>query len=396
MPPAFKRLASVDVFRAVTMLLMLFVNDLDPVPHVPGWLKHAEQGEDRLGFADTIFPAFLFIVGLSIPLAIGQLKKKGLSSARVALHIFSRSLALLVMGFFHVNLENYNEEAALLPEAVWEILITVGFFLVWLAYPPSVTRMRRRMLQLSGIVLLLCMAVLFRGGDDVLHPAGMQPYWWGILGLIGWAYLICAGVFLLAGGRLAVLVTATLFFFLFNLGEQTGWLESIDPVSDYIWIAGSGAMPAFTMTGVVFMCVYQRLAAIQHRLLWPVLLLGGLVLLVYGFAVRPYGGINKPTNTPAWVGICTGISVWAWALFIWLVDIRQKQHWFRAILPAGTSTLTCYLLPYLLYAGGQLLHFRYPLFLDEGAGGLLRSLLLAFLLVRFTGWLEKKQVRMKI
>ena len=59
-----RRLASIDVLRAITMLLMIFVNDLELDERVPRWLEHAKEGEDRLGLADTVFPAFLFIVGI--------------------------------------------------------------------------------------------------------------------------------------------------------------------------------------------------------------------------------------------------------------------------------------------------------------------------------------------
>src|SRR4051812_17532800 len=70
------RFNSIDAFRAVTMLLMIFVNDLWTLENVPAWLGHADMMEDRLGFSDVIFPAFLFIVGMSVPLAIdGRLNK---------------------------------------------------------------------------------------------------------------------------------------------------------------------------------------------------------------------------------------------------------------------------------------------------------------------------------
>ena len=118
MSQASSRFKSVDVFRAITMLLMVFVNDIDPVKDVPEWIKHVGRNVDGLGFADTIFPAFLFIVGLSLPFAIGNRLKKGQSFNQVAVYIVTRSLALLVMGFFHVNLENYSP-AALLPKPIW-------------------------------------------------------------------------------------------------------------------------------------------------------------------------------------------------------------------------------------------------------------------------------------
>ena len=115
-----KRLKSIDTFRAVTMLLMIFVNDVSSVKNIPSWIEHVTADEDGLGFADTVFPAFLFIVGLSIPFAINRRLEKGNTIPQTIFYILTRSAALIIMGFFHVNLENYNA-AALLPLAVWEI-----------------------------------------------------------------------------------------------------------------------------------------------------------------------------------------------------------------------------------------------------------------------------------
>ncbi|HEY4322684.1 MAG TPA: DUF5009 domain-containing protein, partial [Mucilaginibacter sp.] len=106
-----KRLLSVDAFRALTMLCMIFINDLSGVKGIPEWMDHAKRLDDGMGFADTIFPAFLFIVGLSIPLAIDRKMQKGESFNAIAFSILSRSFALIVMGFFHVNMENYNSAA---------------------------------------------------------------------------------------------------------------------------------------------------------------------------------------------------------------------------------------------------------------------------------------------
>src|ERR1700749_1075294 len=119
---ASKRLLSVDAIRALTMLCMIFINDLSGGKGIPEWMDHAKGFEDSMGFADTIFPCFLFIVGLSIPLAIDRKLQKGDSFASISFSILARSFALIVMGFFHVNLEEYNK-GSILPEAIWEILI---------------------------------------------------------------------------------------------------------------------------------------------------------------------------------------------------------------------------------------------------------------------------------
>ena len=64
------RINAIDWLRSVTMLLMLWVNDIPGVKDIPHWLHHAKFDEDMLGFSDLIFPCFLFCVGLSIPFAV--------------------------------------------------------------------------------------------------------------------------------------------------------------------------------------------------------------------------------------------------------------------------------------------------------------------------------------
>ena len=67
-----------DVLRALTMALMIFVNDIpglgDSIPH---WLHHAAYDEDMLGLSDIVFPLFLFCVGLSIPFAFQKRLERG-------------------------------------------------------------------------------------------------------------------------------------------------------------------------------------------------------------------------------------------------------------------------------------------------------------------------------
>jgi heparan-alpha-glucosaminide N-acetyltransferase len=127
MPQLPKRLLSIDVLRAITMLLMIFVNDADGISNIPGWIGHAENKYDTLGFADTIFPAFLFIVGLSLPFAIKNRIKSGQSFFKILIYILTRSAALLIMGFFHVNLDDYSSKAAIISKPVWAILATTAF-----------------------------------------------------------------------------------------------------------------------------------------------------------------------------------------------------------------------------------------------------------------------------
>lgn len=384
------RLLSIDVFRALTMFLMIFVNDVDGVENIPGWIRHVSSSADGLGFADTIFPTFLFIVGLSLPFAIKKRLKNGDSFYKVALHILLRSLALLVMGFLHVNLEHYSN-TALLPKAVWEILITIGFFLIWLDYPKDIKKTTRYLLQAAGVILLLVMAWLFKGGKAEA-AVGLKPYWWGILGIIGWSYLVCALLFLVSNKRLLTQIIFFAVLFTINLLYCTGLLKHSLPV------IGNAASPALTMAGVVITLLYSTLVEKgRDKQLWILFTTIGIAMLIIGFAIRPYAdGISKIRATTPWIAICTGISILVFELMIWLVDVRGRQHWFKAIRPAGTSTLTCYLIPYLLYSLYMLTGFRYPYFLNEGIGGIARSFAVAFFVIWIAGILEKKKLRLSI
>lgn len=391
-----QRLQSIDVFRAITMFLMIFVNDFDGVENVPEWIKHAKASEDALGFADTIFPAFLFILGLSIPIALKNRIKRGQTQAQILVYIFLRGLALLIMGFFHVNLENYGS-TALLPQPIWEILITVAFFLIWIDYPQTVKKTMRYSLQGLGIVILIAMAFLYKGEDQNHLFVPMQPQWYGILGLLGWSYLVCAPVYLLSNGRIWIQFLAWLFFFSFSVGEHAGFLHSLNPVHQYVWIVGSGSMPAFTMAGVAVCVLYKKMIGENKiNVLWLLLTGFGLLNILLGFLTRPLGGISKIHDTPAWIGICTGLSILAYIVVIYLIDIRQKKKWFDIIKPAGTTTLVCYLIPYILYSLYEITRLHFPKFLNESWGGFFRSVITSLVIIQMAGWLEKRQIRLKI
>jgi heparan-alpha-glucosaminide N-acetyltransferase len=375
-----QRLFSIDAFRAITMLAMIFVNDASGVQNIPSWIDHVKANEDGMGFADTVFPAFLFIVGLSIPIAIGRRISKQATFLSTEWHIIVRSVALIVMGFFHVNLESYSA-AAVLPRAVWEIVITVAFFLIWLDYPETLSRTRRFAFMGIGVATLALMALIYRGGSP-LEPHGMRPSWWGILGIIGWAYLVCATLFLVVKGKLPALLVIYAVFLLVNILFHGGWLTYDIP------LIGDGGSVTLIMGGAVISSLHLKGKHIAAY---------GVLMIAAGFLLRPYtGGISKIHSTPAWVLICSGISVLMFSLMIWLVDVKGKMNWFNVIRPAGTSTLTCYLIPYLLYSIFALVHFEFPVVLSEGIPGLLRSLALAFIVILIVGWLEKKKLRLKI
>ena len=68
-----QRVASIDIFRGLTMTLMIFVNELAEVKGLPWWNYHAPAKVDAMTYVDMVFPAFLFILGMTIPIALNIL-----------------------------------------------------------------------------------------------------------------------------------------------------------------------------------------------------------------------------------------------------------------------------------------------------------------------------------
>jgi len=392
-----RRLASIDAFRAITMFFMIFVNDLVFDSHVPYWLEHAAEGEDRLGFADTIFPAFLFIVGCSIPLAIRKGHEKGFTRFDTLGHILRRSLALLVMGYFLVNYEEFTTGPAWISKFAWLLVITLAFFFIWLVYPQAWPWWRKGLFRAIGIAALAVMAYVYRGGTAA-HPEGMEPHWWGILGLIGWAYLACALLYVAVGDRLPLLGFLFLIFLGISVASCSGW-RGIRPLLPYISPGDGGGLTAFTMAGVMTTVFYRRMSGKGKALKGLyVLLAWAPPLAAAGFLLRPLKGISKLEVSPSWILICTGISVAFAAVLAYIVDLRGKQDWYRLIRPAGTITLTCYLLPDIHFAIIKLLgpSWQLPAVLRTGVIGVGKSLVFALLIVLLTGVLERKKIRLSV
>lgn len=386
MKPVFSasRILSIDVFRALTMFFMIFVNDLWSLSGVPHGLEHAKAGEDFLGFSDIIFPSFLFILGMSIPFAVENRKNKGESNLTIVKHIIFRSIALLVMGLFTVNYESLDK--SIMNKDVYLMLMLTGFFLIWDIYPKRQDRSKYifKGLQMAGIVLLIFLAFIFRNSKGEI----MQHKWWGILGLIGWSYLICALIYVFIRQNLKYQILAWLLFIVLCMAGASYRLGIFGGI-----LPGNGTLHAFTMGGLLLSLLFNRYS-FKKMLPWLIVL--GISLLIFGRISNHFWIISKIGDTPPWLFYCSGISVLSYLFIYWLVEENGKYSWFYCIEPAGTATLTCYLIPYWLYAIFSLTSFSIPPTWLIYPGGLLKCILFSFLTVWITYGLSKIGIKLKI
>jgi predicted acyltransferase len=389
------RIASIDVLRALTMLLMIWVNDFWTLSEIPKWLQHAGATEDYMGFSDVIFPLFLFIVGLSIPFAINNRLDKNESRGVIARHILIRSFSLLLIGVYMVNLETAHGDSIPGGKNLWGLLMALAVSLIWMNWNRSpVPKKWHLPLQGAGFVILIYLAWIYKGGAE--GELWMTTQWWGILGLIGWAYSFNALLYLYAKGNLLIMLISWLLLNFLAVLNFTDYAVQSDGMLHLFSTLYTGTIPAFTAAGIVATLIFRKLPQNKIGQAYVILFLLGIVNIAYGLATRPVWGISKIQASPSWLAICTGIGFLLFLTLYYVADIKKKVKWFRIISAAGTATLTCYMVPYFIYPIRDITGIRIPEFLKVSFVGLVISFGFALLVVIFTGALEKKGYTLKL
>ncbi|WP_024770654.1 heparan-alpha-glucosaminide N-acetyltransferase domain-containing protein [Aquimarina macrocephali] len=389
------RIASIDIFRALTMVLMIWVNDFWTLTDIPKWLQHANASEDYMGFSDIIFPLFLFIVGLSIPYAIENRLAKKESKSLIAKHILIRSLSLLLIGVFMVNYENAHHESILIGKYFWGLLMAFAILLIWMNWKKSPIQKKWHIyFQVLGFIILVFLAVIYNGGSQ--GESWMKTHWWGILGLIGWAYLINGLVYLYSKRNITTMVILWGIFNVLSILNQTDKLIFENDIITLFSTLYTGTIPAFTTAGIVATLVFKKLSVTNIKWCYISLIGLGVLHIVFGMVTRTYWGISKIQGTPSWLAICTGIGFLIFTMLYYITDVKKQTSWAKIIAPAGTTTLTCYMIPYLIYPIYVITNIKFPDILNSSIIGLFMSFVFSLLVVIFTGWLEQKKYKLKL
>ncbi len=345
------RLVSLDVFRALVIVVMTYVNYLSPVRHIPAWAKHWPENLDGYTFVDVVFPAFLFMVGLAIPFALQRRIDRGDSSLALVGKILLRSAALLLLGVITANDHMYAAGAAPLSKPLWFLLALGCAVAAWNPAPANAMPRRRRVQQGIqvvagiGLVVLLC---LFRGRDEEGHAVWLQHSYWGMLGMIGWAYLTCSCCWLIFRDNSTALMGLLGFMLALFVGGRHGMLDWLGPVQSFVSVGINFGTNAATVMMGVLVANSLRTPAASGREPLSFMLLFGLGLYLAGSLVRPLHGINKSAHTEAYGLVTGGICCFLFAAVYWLVDLKQVRRCFSGLIPIGQNALLAYLLPYIL------------------------------------------------
>ncbi len=347
---AVTRLYSLDAFRGLVILTMTFVNYLAGIEGIPAWAQHMPEKGDGYTFVDLVFPGFLFIVGVAIPLAFHKRIARGDSMFDLVRRVIGRAAALIFLGVIMVNSGFYSAKDTGMKRQWWYLLAMCMVVVLWNMYPTAVSKRKRQFflgLRIAAAVILAGLLVIFRGKNAAGEVVWLQHSWWGILGLIGWAYLVASIAYLIFRGSSPALMGVPGFLIALYIGDRHGALDWLGPVHDFIGVGQVlGSTAADVVIGVIVGNTFVGAAAAMSPakragfFLWF-----GIGLYVAGMLLRPLHGINKIAATDAYALVSGGICCLGFLAVYCAMDWLRFRRWAGPVVPVGQNALLAYILP---------------------------------------------------
>jgi predicted acyltransferase len=310
--PAAARLRSLDVFRGMTVAGMILVNNPGTWGAIYSPLEHAEWH----GWTptDLVFPFFLFIVGVSITLALSRRAEAAGSKRDLYVKIVRRSAAIFGLGLFLTAFPFWN--------------FTTNTFL------------NLSTLRLAGVlnriaVCYLCAALIFLKSDwrkQAYVFAGLLVAYWALLTLVP-APGFAAG----------------------DLSKEGSIASHIDRVvlGRHLWSGGKGVYDpegilstlgalATTLAGVLTGHLLRSRRTDMEKV--SAMFVAGAACIVAGWAWNYWLPVNKPLWTSSYVLFTAGMGLQLLAVCYWLIDVKGYRRWSVPFAVYGTNALAVFFL----------------------------------------------------
>ncbi|MCE5335057.1 MAG: heparan-alpha-glucosaminide N-acetyltransferase domain-containing protein [Desulfobacteraceae bacterium] len=306
MPTDKLRLVSLDAFRGLTIAAMIFVNSPGTYRTVYAQLSHAPW--NGWTFADTVFPTFLFIVGVSLVFSLDS-RKESSGSGRIWLRIVRRTLILLALGLFLNTFPYFYISQVRIPG----VLQRIGLAYFFASAIVMTTGIRGRLVSL--IVLLASYWVMMLHipvpeiGAGVLEPGRNFAAYVDSLILEGhmWTHY---GTWDPEGLVSTIPAIASTLF-----GVLTGdWLRS-------------ARSPRAKAAGMA---------------------LAGIVLMISGEVLSQWMPINKNIWTSTFSIFMAGLALTCLSFFHWAIDVAGWKRWANPFVIFGMNAIAMYVLSIMI------------------------------------------------
>ena len=298
-----QRLVSLDVFRGATIAGMLVVNTPGTWEHAYPQLLHAEW--NGWTYTDTIFPFFLFIVGVSMAFSFSRRLAEGAGRGTLLLHTLRRSAIIFGLGL---------------------ALNTLSFLL----FHRSQVRIPG-VLQRIGVCFFFAALIYLALGPRGLVPAA------AVLLAVYWALMTFVPVPGYGTGRLDVEGNLAAWLDRAILGAHT-WKHN--PGWDPEGLLSSLSAIATTLFGIAA-GEWLRLPSPWGRKLAG-LMAGGAIAFSLGLLWGTAFPINKNLWTSSYSLLMSGLAAVCLALCLWIVDVKGWKKWSRSFEWLGTNAIALF------------------------------------------------------
>jgi predicted acyltransferase len=305
--PAGGRLLALDVFRGATVAAMVLVNNPGTWTAVYAPLRHA----DWHGWTptDLVFPFFLFIVGVAIPLALGPRLARGEPRAALVGRIARRAAVIFALGLFLHAFPGFDLATIRIPGVLQRIavcyLVTATLF---------VTTSWRAHASLAAVALLGYWAVMALVPVPGFGPGDLSKEG----NLAGFIDRTVLGPHIWRVGRVY---------------DPEGLLSTVPAVGTTLggvlaghWIRGAG----------------------DHRRAVRGLAMAGAVATAAGLVWDVWFPINKPLWTSSYAVFSGGMALLALAGCHWVIEVRGRRGWAPPFVALGVNALALFFLSTLV------------------------------------------------
>lgn len=300
--PASTRLASLDVFRGMTIAGMILVNNSGDGVHTYWPLEHAKWN----GWTptDLIFPFFLFIVGVSMVFSFSSRCARGQTRKRLVLHAFKRSAIIFALGLFLYAYPKFDIHTARIPGVLQRIAVVYLIASIIFLYAGRVARV-----VITGALLLVYWLLLTR--------VPVPGYGAGVLTM---------------DGNLVGYIDRSLIYnhlWIAHRFDPEGILSTIPSI-------------ATCLLGV-FVGEWMRSAKTQIQKLAGVFA-AAAVGVIAGQIWNHWFPINKMIWTSSYVLFTAGLALFVFGICYWMVDVRGWKRWGLPFVMFGVNPLGIYFL----------------------------------------------------
>ncbi len=305
------RLLSLDVFRGITIAGMVLVNNPGTWSAIYPPLEHAEWN----GWTptDLVFPFFLFIVGVSITLALGTRVETNGVNREIYLKIFRRTLLIFGLGLFLATFPFYN-----FTKGEWLDFSTVRIMGV---------------LQRIAVCYLVASLIFIRTNwkQQAIIAAALLLLYWALMTLIN-----VPGCEITTFNDKACNLAAYLDRFI--LTENHIWRSA--KVYDPEGLLST--IPAIATTIAGILCGHWLREKRDHNEKVAAMFFFGVALIVVGWIWSFWFPINKALWTSSYVVFTAGMALCFLGFCYWLIDIKKYKIWTKPFVIFGVNALALF------------------------------------------------------